>query len=94
MIRFVNRYTEPMYHIPASLFNCLDTETNILIEIDNVIPNENYYVFHIGKDTDRYKRVIALSYVDICETDQEDDLSDFGFKCIGQTFNGHKMWSR
>lgn len=93
MIRFVDKYTIPVESLPIEAFNCFDTETKMLME-DHIFKNEYYYVFHNGKDTDRYKRVIALAYVDICQTDPQDDLSRYGFKCIGQKLNGLKWWMR
>ena len=93
MIRFVNRYSIPIEQLPISAFNCIDTETNMLME-DSIIKRECYYVYHIGKDTDRYQRVIALNFVNVCETNEEDDLSNLGFEYIRQTPQGHKMWMR
>lgn len=93
MIRFVNRYSVPIEHLPINAFNCLDTETNMIME-DSILKRECYYVYHIGKDTDRYQRVIALSFVNVCETDEEDDLSNYGFKYIREIPNGRKMWGR
>ena len=92
MIRFVNRYSVPIEHLPITAFNYLDAETDTLME--EGMKRENYFVYHIGKDNDRYLRVIALDFVDVCETDKDDDLSSFGFKYIRQTPDGHKMWGR
>mgnify|MGYP003299653393 CR=1 FL=1 len=61
---------------------------------NNIMKRECYYIYHNGKETDRYKRAVALDLVDICETDQEDDLSNFGFHCIEQLINEYKKWSR
>lgn len=92
MIRFVNKYTIPVVSLPIEAFNCLDTETNMLIEGGSM--QDEYYAYHIGEDTDRYQRVIALSFVDVCETDKEDDLSDLGFEYISHTVDGLKMWRK
>ena len=93
MIRFVNRYTTAIDCLPDSVFNCLDTETNMLME-NTIMKRECYYPYHLGENTDRYQRVVALSFVNICETDKEDDLSSYGFKFIRETPNGWKMWGR
>lgn len=92
MIRFVDRYSCNTELLPWETFSCLDTETNMLM--DNVLEGENYYVYHNGKDTDRYKRVIALSFVDVCQTDEEDDLSMFGFELFGHLPNRRNWWRR
>ena len=93
MIRFVNRYSMPMPFLPISIFNVFDIKTNTLMIKDIIIPNENYYIYHNGKESDRYKRVIALSYVEVCETDIDDDLSKYGFQLI-RHLNERKIWNR
>ena len=96
MIRFVDKFCwdrKKYQEVPFEAWNCLDTETGKLMS-DCVIQGEDYYVYHNGQDTDRYKRVIALSFVDICQTDKEDDLSKYGFKLIGQKLNGLNWWMR
>jgi hypothetical protein len=93
MIRFVYEYSVLKEYYIDKLFNCLDTKINILMEKDKILPNGDYYIFHIGKDTDRYQRVVLLDLIDICETDETDDLSTFGFKCIGYGY-GYKIWKK
>lgn len=74
MITFVNRFTIPICYLKVDTYKVVDTET------DNAITNsKQYYLYHCGKSTDRYKRFINLRYVDICETEDEDDLTDYGF---------------
>ena len=85
MIRFVEKFTwdtKKYRALPPEAFNCIDTETDMLMERD-ILDNEIYYLYHNGEDADRYKRVVALSFVDVCTTDGTDDLSKYGFKLIG-----------
>ena len=35
-----------------------------------------------------------IRFVDICQTDESDDFSRFGFKLIGRKTNGLKYWRR
>ena len=91
MIRMVNLYSFPVELLPIDTFNVIDIKTNLLIE-KTIWKPKNYYIYHIGKDTDRYKRVINLLYVEMCETDEEDNLSDFNFKLLGHTPFQRKIW--
>lgn len=85
MIRFVDKFVwdaDKYNGVPFEAFNCIDTETGMFMD-EGILPNEVYYLYHNGEDTDRYQRVIALSFVDVCRTDETDDLSPYGFKLIG-----------
>lgn len=93
MIRFVYEYSVLKEYYIDKLFNCLDTKINMLMEKDKILPNGDYYIFHIGKDTDRYQRVVLLDLIDICETDETDDLSAFGFECIGYGYR-YRLWRK
>lgn len=91
MIRMVNLYSFPIGLLPIDIFNVIDTKTNLLME-KTIWEAKNYYVYDTGEDTDRYKRVINLLYVEMCETDEEDNLSDFNFKHLGYTPFQRKIW--
>lgn len=93
MIRVIDKYTCAAEDVPFEAWNCIDTETKMLMN-EGAIKNEVYYVCHNGKDSDRYKRVVALKYIDICQTDKEDNLSRYGFKLIGQKLSGLNWWMR
>lgn len=95
MIRFINKFIMPTEEecLPANTFVCVDTETNMLVN-SNIMKPKCYYICHNGKETDRYKRAVMLDFVEICETDQEDNLSNFGFHYIEQLIDGYKKWSR
>jgi hypothetical protein len=100
MIRIINKFALPdCCNDPASLvYNILDTETGMLLE-DNQ-SDFTYYIYDMpfsvdSKSGGRYERVIALEFVEVCETDQEDDLNDFGFTLINShTAHGYKMWQK
>jgi hypothetical protein len=100
MIRIVNKFIFPdCCDDPATLaYNILDTKTGMLLEEN---PSDfTYYIYDLpfsvdGKSDCRYERVIALEFVEVCETDKEDDLSDFGFTLINpHTAHGYKMWQK
>jgi hypothetical protein len=99
MIRNVNKFAFPdCCNDPATLaYNILDTETGMLLEEN---PSDfTYYIYDLpfsvdSKSSGRYKRVIALDFIEVCETDQEDDLNGFGFTLINNNFKGYKLWQR
>jgi hypothetical protein len=95
MIRNVNKFTreKEFYEcVPSAIYNAVDIETNELLE-DGVIKDGIYYIFHNGKVSDKYQRVVNLKFVDVCETDLEDDLSVYGFKLIRQ-MGVWKRWAK
>jgi hypothetical protein len=100
MIRKVNKFAFlDSCNDPASLaYNILDAETGMLLEEN---PSDfTYYIYDLpfsvdSKSDGRYERVVALEFVEVCETDQEDNLSDFGFTLINShTAHGYKMWQK
>jgi hypothetical protein len=96
MIRIIDKFNHDFCKYDDALllgaFNVLDTQTNMLME--SFFGNPNYYIFHNGKDSDRYKRVVNLELVTICHADRGDDLSKYGFKLIGRSVDGFNRWGK
>lgn len=99
MIRNVNKFTREIEYLSSvavsNLFATYDTETQAIIDVDKGwIENGIYYTFHNGSDSDTYLRKVDLRYVDVCETDLDDDLTEYGFKLFGQRCDGVRMLKR
>lgn len=93
MIRALERvHFDKNYNgFPPEGFSVFDTKTYKMMDNSN---NKKYYICHTGKDTDRYQRAVALDFVKVCLADAEDDLSEYGFRIIGQVSDGHKIYNR
>lgn len=99
MIRNVNKFTREIEYLSSvavsNLFTTFNTETQSIVDVDRGwIENGNYYTFHNGSDSDTYLRKVDLRYVDVCETDLDDDLTEYGFKLLGQRYDGFRMLKR
>ena len=94
MITSIVKYTNNWDLYPNQLFNCLDKETDTMLE-DTGLPDSEYYPFpsSIGNYRDRYLRVIALRFVDACFTDKFDDMTKYGFKLVRE-YGSEKFWVR
>lgn len=96
MIRSVNKwYCDQRTHpkLPLSTFNIVDTTTNSFMEPDET-GVAKYYLFHNRDINDIYKRVVDLNFVEVCETDLEDDLSIYGFELIGNIHYSTRILKR
>jgi hypothetical protein len=85
MITFVNKFTRPICYLKEDAYVVIDTETE-----NTIVTQKQYYLYHRGKPTDRYKRYINLDYVDVCETEENDNLTEYGFVRI----NGNRWFRR
>ena len=99
MIRNVNKFTRETEHLSSiaysNLFAVFNTETQEFVDVDKSwIENGSYYTFHNGSDSDVYLRQVDLRYVDVCETDLDDDLTQYGFKLLGQRYDSFRMLKR
>ena len=92
MITEVVKYADNWQLYPQEVFNCLDTDTNELMDT-TYTPFEQYYLFYCGDYYDRYQRVVNLRYVDACITDFHDNLTKYDFKLI-RIFGDYKFWVR
>ena len=91
MITEVVKYTNNWELHPDEIFNCLDIDTNELM--DPAYMSAQYYLFHCGDYHDRYQRVVNLRYVDACMTEFHDNLTKYGFKLI-RVIGDYKFWVR
>ena len=99
MIRNVNKFARKVEYLSSvavsNLFATFNTETQSIVDVDRAwIENGNYYTFHNSSDSDTYLRKVDLRYVDVCETDLDDDLTEYGFKLLGQRYDGFRMLKR
>ena len=99
MIRNVNKITIEFEYLSSiemsNLFATFNTETQTIIDVDKGwVEDGKYYTFHKDSDSDIYLRKVDLRYVDICETDLDDDLTEYGFKLLGQRYDGFKTLRR
>ena len=99
MIRRINKFTREFEYLSGfellNSFVTFNTETQTIIDVDSrLIKDSKYYTFHNGSDSDTYLRQVDLRYVDVCETDLDDDLTEYGFKLVGQIYDDFRMLKR
>lgn len=99
MIRRVNKFTRTFEYLSGiemnNVFATFNTETQAIIDVDlGLVKDGKYYTFHNGSDSDTYLRQVDLRYVDVCETDLDDDLTEYGFVLLGQRYDDFRMLKR
>ena len=95
MIIEVHNYTVSEENLPVEVFNYYDTkEQELLIKDD--LKHANFYRFPDPevKESDRYKRVVALSFIVSCTTSSAADLSEYGFMMKSKNEKGEILWEK
>lgn len=83
----LNLYVDgKMYEqLPFGVFNVLDLKTNAYME--QPLKEAKYCIvdFPLIDENDTYKKVIDTRFVDMCATNTDGDLSEYGFIKDGMT---------